>query len=401
MIRFSLNPILFLVSMAFATGSGHARTYQLKKILVLNQTGSGGYAFSSAIRFTSEYFQSYLAPKYGFEAKVPLTQADIDSVMRDDSLKTYDVVVFNGGSRVGGVGAVADTSAKNAFQRWLKAGGGAVGIHGFLMGTDTWPWLRDSVVNGANFTQWSNWGQDPNAKAQWDTLETEGELRSRKPEYDSIRACFPRTRFTYPDSWMSFAPDVRPNADVLMTIDEKTYAVPSMSVMGVGHPIMWAYHLPADALGNQGRFLYFGRGKEAGAWDGTSPNHAPMTVEEGAIQQGDTVFSDTSHTLMTKGSLWQCLQWAAGLRVNSVSVHVQSKYTPNLTQFSNRNGVMNVLIKGPGGHEVKVFSLAGKIITHRSGQGDAEYSFGSLLRPCIYIVEVKTSQKTYTQRVLL
>ncbi|MBW8888729.1 MAG: ThuA domain-containing protein [Fibrobacteres bacterium] len=401
MMRYTLNPIPYVVLAALALGSGHARTYQLKKILVINATGSGGYMHASQIKFTDDYFKSYLGPKYGFESRSANTQAQIDSVLRDDSLKTYDVVVFNGGSRIGGFGAVGDTGAQHAFQRWIKAGGGCFAIHDFTDHNNTWPWLRDSLLNRTIFTQWSAWGADHHTMVQWDTLETDGAVRARKPEYDSIRACFPKTRFTYPDGWSSFSPDVRPIADILMTIDENTYAVPQGSAMGIGHPIMWAYPLPPDSLGNQGRFIYNARGHDLGAWDGTSSNHAPMTVGEGAIQEGETVFSDTSHTLMTKGSLWPCLQWAAGLRINAVSVHVRDASSPGLMQSRNSHGVLNVRVQGPGGHDVQVFTLAGKSVAHRSGRGDAEYSFANLRRPGIYFVEVKSSRKTYTQRIML
>jgi hypothetical protein len=401
MIRFPGISVLFFLMATLALGRGYARTYQLKKILVVNTTGSGGFSHAYAIKFTSDYFRLYLGPTHGFETKAANNQAEIDAVMRDDSLKTYDVVVLNGGSRIGGSGAIGDSGAQKAFQRWMKAGGGCLAVHGVTDHNNTWPWLRDSLLNGTVLTQWSSWGGDPHAMVQWDTLKTNGVLNSLKPEYDSIRACFPKTRFIYPDSWSSFSPNVRPYADVLMTIDETTYAVPHGTEMGIGHPVMWAYHLPADSLGNQGRFIYFARGHDIGAWDGKSQNHAPRTVEEGAIQESETVFSDIPDTLMTKGSLWQCLQWAAGLRINSSYVRVRDASFPSLTRSHAMNGVLNVQVQGAGGHDVRIYNLAGKNIARRNGQGNAEYSFSNLRRSCLYIVEVKSSRQTYRHRIML
>jgi hypothetical protein len=379
-----------------------ARTYQLKKVMIINETGSGGYAHTTQINYTSNYFTTYLAPKYGFTTVTPATQAAIDAEMKDDVLKTYDVVIFNGGTRIGGAGAVGDTAAQHAFQRWLKAGGGCLSIHGLLDHNNTWPWLRDSVLNGSIFTQHSSWGADPNAKVQWDTLKTSGELRSNKPEYDSIRACFPKTKFTYPDEWYSISPNVRPFADVLMTIDENSYTVPSGASMGLGHPVMWAYHLPADKDGNIGRFIYTARGHDVGAWDGTSSNHAPATVAQGAVQEGSTVFSDTSHTLMTKGWLWQALQWAAGLRVqNSTAIHATNATFGGIMHSQNMNGVLNVQVKSNGSYEVNVFTVSGKSIARKTGKGDAEYSFAGLKGSTLYIVQVKTGKKISSERVLL
>jgi hypothetical protein len=378
-----------------------AKTYQLKKVMIINETGSGGYAHATQIKYTSDYFSTYLAPKYGFTTVIPATQAAIDAEMKDEVLKTYDVVIFNGGTRIGGSGAVGDTGAQHGFQRWLNAGGGCLSIHGLLDHNNTWPWLRDSVLNGSIFTQHSNWGGDPNAKVQWDTLKTSGELRSMKPEYDSIRACFPKTKFTYPDEWYSISPNVRPFADVLMTIDEASYTVPNGATMGLGHPVMWAYHLPKDKDGNIGRFIYTARGHDVGAWDGTSNNHAPMTVAQGAIQEGSTVFSDTSHTLMTKGWLWQALQWAAGLRSQTVSVVATNATFGGIMQSQNMNGVLNVQVKSAGSYEVKVFTLAGKTVARQTGKGDAAYSFAGLKGATLYVVQVKTGKKTTTQRVML
>jgi hypothetical protein len=400
------NAVILGTGLAVLTAANvfAARTYQLKKVMIISETGSGGYAHTNQINFTEKYFSQTLAPKYGFTAVIPATQAAIDAEMKDDVLKTYDVVIFNGGTRIGGTNAVGDTAAQHAFQRWFKAGGGCLSIHGLLDHNNTWPWLRDSVLNGSIFTQHSVWGQDPNAKVQWDTLKTSGELRSMKPEYDSIRACYPKGKFIYPDEWYSISPNVRPYADVLMTIDESSYTVPNGAAMGLGHPVMWAYHMPPDKDGNQGRFIYTARGHETGAWDGTSSNHAPMTVAQGAIQEGNTVFSDTSHTLMTKGWLLQALKWAAGLRVpdpTSTTFQATNATLGGIMDSQSKNGILSVQVKSAGNYEVNVFTVAGKSVARRTGNGNAEYSFTGLKGSTLYVVQVKTGKKISSQRVLL
>ncbi len=402
----SLNKISFFSAGILALALGNiyaARVYQLKKVLIINQSGANGYAHTNQINFTSNYYKNTLGPAHGFTCTTPANQAEIDNEMKDNVLKTYDVVIFNGGTNIGGAGAVGDTGAQHAFQRWMKAGGGCLAIHGLLDHGNTWAWLRDSVLNGSIFTQHSVWGQDPNAKVQWDTMKTSGEVRSTKPEYDSVRACFPKTKFTYPDEWYSTSPNVRPIADVLMTIDENSYQVPNGASMGLGHPVMWAYHLPKGTEGEQGRFIYTARGHDVGAWDGTSSNHAPTTVAQGATQEGNTVFSDTSHTLMTKGWLWQALRWAAGLRVNelSVSVHATNAIIGDMLQSQNMNGILSVQVKGQGNHELNVFTPAGKTVAHKIGNGNADYSFAGLRGAALYIVQVKAGKKTTTQRVML
>ena len=408
MFRTNNNLFLFagVIALAFGIGeAAHKTVFQLKKVMIINETGSGGYAHTTQINYTSNYYNTYLGPKYGFKCTIPATQAAIDAVMRDDSLATYDVVIFNGGTRVGGSGAVGDTGAQHAFQRWLKAGGGLVSIHGLLDHNDTWAWLRDSVLNGTKFTVHSNWGaggKDATAQVQWDTLKTNGVLNSTKHEYDSIAACFPPlgNHFTYPDEWYSVSVNPRPFADVLMTIDEATYTVPATGTMGLGHPVMWAYKLPPDADGNIGRTIYTARGHDVGAWDGTSSNHAPTAP----APINGVVYSDTSHTLMTKGWLWQSLQWAAGLHLNnhtSIKFKATDASVNGILSAQKQNGVLKVQVNGTGKYEVNVYTLSGKNMGRRLGSGAAEYSFQGLKPATLYLVQVKSGKKAYAQRVML
>ena len=350
---------------------------------------------------TPKPINTVLGPKYVFTCTIPANQAAITALFRDDSLSTYDVVVFDDNPRVGGSGAIYDTSAKNAFQRWLKHGGGLVGIRAVMDHNNTWPWLRDSVFNGTIFTQHSNWGSDPNAKVQWDTLQTNGVLNSIKTEYDSLRACFPplHTRFTYPDEWYSFSVNPRPFADILLTIDESTYTVPSGSAMGLGHPVAWAYHLPPDQAGNVGRFIYSSRGHETGAWDGTSSNHAPIDSAHGAIVANGIVYSDTSKTVMTKGFLWQSIRWAAGL-MTPTSIQVVSSPNFDILKTHQQNGVLSFRVTTHGKHEVTVYNLSGRNVGFRIGSGDAQYSFANLTGSSLYIVRVKSEGRIYSQLVL-
>lgn len=393
----TLRALLSAGILLFGMGSG--RAYQLKKVMVINLTGGGGSAQTNQINFISNYIKSYLGPKFGFSVKIPANQTALDSVFRDDSLSTYDVVIFNGGSQIGGDGAVGDTGAKNAFQRWLKHGGGLVGLTGVMDHNNTWPWLRDSVLAGSIFTVHSNWGSDPNAKVQWDTLETNGLLNSLKPEYDSLRACFPplHNNFTYPDGWWSFSMNPRPYVDILLTIDEATYTIPSGGTMGSDHPVAWAYHLPSDEDGNIGRFIYNQRGDDVGAWDGTSANHAPVAP----APINGIVYSDTSKTLMTKGFLWQSIRWAAGLMVNTTSIQVSNASFGGIIQAQKENAILRIRVTSPGKHEVNVYTLSGRKVGRSFGKGDAQYFFSNLKSGSLYIVQVKASGKSYTQRVLL
>ena len=367
--------IFSAVLLMLVIGSAQARTYQLKKVMIINETGAGGYARTNQINYTSNFMNTYLGPKYGFKCTIPATQAAIDAVFRDDSLSTYDVVVFNGGTRIGGTGAIGDTGAQHAFQRWLKHGGGLMGIVGTMDHNDTWPWLRDTVFDGTKFTVHSTWGADPNAKVQLDTLKTNGVLNSLKPEYDSLRACYPplHNSFTYPDEWWSFSVNPRPYADILLTVDEASYTVPTTGTMGLGHPVAWAYHLPPDSAGNVGRFIYSQRGHELGAWDGTSTNHAPTSP----APINGVVYSDTSKDLMTKGFFWQSIRWAAGLMIQTgVSVRPVAEGAKGGLNLRNQQGVLRIVIDNLTGRaDVEVFDFSGHHLGHQYGMGSQEFSF--------------------------
>jgi hypothetical protein len=396
-----------LVALALGSGEAARKTrFKLEKVIIINECGSGGWAHSNQISYTSNYYNTVLGPKYGFKCTIPATQAAIKTLFNDDSLATYDAIVFNGGTRVGGSGAVGDTSAQHAFERWMRHGGGLLGIHGLLDHNGTWPWLRDSLMSGAVFTVHSNWGSDPNAQVQWDTLKTNGVYRALKPEYDSMRACFPplHNHFTFPDEWYSVSVNPRTDtvgpysADVIMTIDEGTYNVPGGGAMGLGHPVMWTHKVRPDADSNVGRFVYFSRGHDQGAWDGTSSNHAP--ISPAAIN--GVVYSDTSKNLMTKGWLWQGLRYAAGLHLNTVPiVRATNASFGGILQAKIRNGILNVQVTNSGKHEVNVYTLSGRNVARSLGNGDAQYSFSNLKSGSLYIVQVKASGKSYTQRVLL
>ena len=43
-----------------ALGSGHAKTFQLKKVMIINENGSGGFLHPNQINFTSSYINTYL-----------------------------------------------------------------------------------------------------------------------------------------------------------------------------------------------------------------------------------------------------------------------------------------------------------------------------------------------------
>ncbi len=374
------------------------------KILVINQCGA--FVRTTAINWMSRYLTTVVGPSQGWTMVVPATAAETQSKMRDDTLSTYQVIVFNNNTSIGGV--IIDQNQRLAFQKWARQGGGIVAWHSFLDHADLWPFVTDSLLAGTKFTDHSNWNSTggKNAQVRWDTLSTAGDattngvamVRANRSEYATLKAGYPSGPFTYPDEWYSYRTNPRlatPSAvwggypravDVLMTIDENTYDVPTAVKMGPDHPIAWSYKLPPLTPGaRQGRFIYNSRGRDTGSFAGVGVNAAPNGIDTGTGGIHNWIF--------------QSIAWAAG--VTPTSIQANNANPEGMLRTEKKNGLLNVFVRGENTHEVDVYTLAGKRIAGRTGRGDMNYSFSNLRTAAVYYVRVKSAGGTVTQRVAL
>ena len=135
----------------------------------------------------------------------------------DAGLAPYRLVVF-----LSTTGDVLDDAQQAAFERWLRAGRGWVGVHA---ATDTeygWPWY--GRLAGAYFT--SHPGNPNVRKGTYRVLDT------RHP----ATAGFP-DRIEREDEFYNFR-NIQPDLHVLVDIDERTY---EGGTNGANHPMSW-YH---------------------------------------------------------------------------------------------------------------------------------------------------------------
>jgi cytochrome c len=144
-----------------------------------------------------------------------------------DSLKNYAAVIF-----LSTTGNVLNADEQVAFERYIQAGGGFMGIHAAADTEYDWAWYNKLV--GAYFLS--------HPKQQNVTINV-------------IDKSHPATSFL-PDKWKRFDElynykSVQPDIKVLATLDESTY---EGGVMGDTHPFIW-YH---DFDG--GRAFYTGGG---------------------------------------------------------------------------------------------------------------------------------------------
>jgi type 1 glutamine amidotransferase len=146
-----------------------------------------------------------------------LSATEDDTVFTDDALAPLDVVVF-----LSTTGDVLDDTEQAAFERFIRAGKGFVGIHS---ASDTeYDWEFYGGLVGAYFRE------HPDIQ--------EATLHVEDPN-DPTMAGLPTT-WTRTDEWYAFKTNPRPDVHVLITLDETSYA-PGTATMGGDHPITWLH----------------------------------------------------------------------------------------------------------------------------------------------------------------
>jgi type 1 glutamine amidotransferase len=139
-------------------------------------------------------------------------------------LTAYQVVIFLNTS-----GDVLDDPQRAAFEAYIRAGGGYVGVHSASNTEYDWPFYGALV--GAYFDQ------HPHVQ--------EAAVTVADPEHPAT-AHLP-ARWVRTDEWYDFRSHVRGRARVLLALDESTYAG---GRMGEDHPFAWCH----ESLG--GRAFY-------------------------------------------------------------------------------------------------------------------------------------------------
>ncbi len=119
----------------------------------------------------------------------------------DAGLARYDALIF-----LSTTGAVFDAAQRAAFQRYVRAGGGYVGVHSATNTEQDWPWYMALV--GASF-------------ASHPDIQTAA-LRVADARHVSTRH-LPEV-WTRTDEWYDFRANPRDHVQVLLTLDEASYS---------------------------------------------------------------------------------------------------------------------------------------------------------------------------------
>ena len=153
------------------------------------------------------------------EEGATLVATEETDVFTPMTLATFDVVIF-----LSTTGDVLDPDEQAAFEGFIQAGGGWVGIHAAADCEYGWPWYGALLGNGAWF--------DSHPPIQTATLELELPGHPGAGLFDLTTS--------FQDEWYNFRANPRPVVDVVMTLDESSYD-PGGGAMGDDHPIAWAH----------------------------------------------------------------------------------------------------------------------------------------------------------------
>ncbi|SMD19211.1 ThuA domain-containing protein [Kibdelosporangium aridum] len=178
-----------------------------------------------------------LAGNNGFQVTVTQDAAAFTA----ENLANFRAVVF-----LNTVGNVLNPAQEAAFESYVRAGGGWVGVHAAAETEPDWPFYRDLV----------------GSKVAGVTGVSAGNVQVADRAHPSTETV-PRT-LTLTEEWYNFEKNVRGSEHVLATVDERSFAG---GTMGFDHPISWCQ----DHVG--GRSWYTGLG------------HSIETYRQGAFRK--------------------------------------------------------------------------------------------------------------------
>lgn len=163
-----------------------------------------------------------------------ITVTESTDPFTDEGLAGFGAIVF-----LSTTGDLLDEAQESALVRFIRGGGGFVGIHAAADAEYGWPWYGQLV--GARFAN-----HPPGLHQATATV--------RNREHPSTRALperWPRT-----DEWYNFEENPRGRVNVLVTLDETTYQGGTMG----DHPIGWCQNFEG------GRSFYTGGGHSSEAF---------------------------------------------------------------------------------------------------------------------------------------
>jgi cytochrome c len=207
--RISWLPVALAMLVAWAGPSAVAQTQPRFGVLVFSKT--------SAFRHDSIPDGIAAIQELGKAHRFTVDSTEDAARFTDAELALYKVVVF-----LSTTGDILGDAQKAAFERYIRAGGGFVGIHSASDTEYGWAWYGRLV--GAYFAS------HPQIQPATVHIEDLGH-----PSTEGLPAIWQRT-----DEWYNFRSNPRDHVHVLATLDEASY---SGGKMGTDHPIAWCQEI--------------------------------------------------------------------------------------------------------------------------------------------------------------
>jgi type 1 glutamine amidotransferase len=201
--------LMLLGSLAAAAGDGAQPAVRAPRILVFTKT--------TGFRHDSIPAAVGAVRQLGAQSGLTVDATEDAQKFTSANLARYKAVVFLLTS-----GVVLDAGQRTALQRFVRRGGGFVGVHSAADTEYDWAWYGQLLG-----TRFSSHPQIQRA--------TTVVADRRHPSTVGLPRTWIRT-----DEWYNFAANPRPTVRVLATLDETTY-VPGRGAMGSDHPIAWSH----------------------------------------------------------------------------------------------------------------------------------------------------------------
>ncbi len=207
-----------------AVPAAPAAPVQAKRVLVFSKT--------KGWKHTSIPFGIAAIQKLGRENNFRVDTTKNATWFNDDSLKNYKAVVF-----LSTTGNVLNQTQQAAFERYIQAGGGYMGIHAAADTEYDWPWYNK--LAGGYFA--SHPSNSNVRKATVDVTDKTHPSTTHLPDH------WERT-----DEWYNYR-SLYSGLNILANLDENTY---DGGTNGSNHPIAWYHEFDG------GRAFYTGGGHE-------------------------------------------------------------------------------------------------------------------------------------------
>jgi type 1 glutamine amidotransferase len=197
----------------FAASAAHAETEQFSVLLFSKTAGWHHESILAGVEAIRK-----LGELHDFNV---FWTEDANRVFKDEELKKYKVVIF-----LSTTGDILNDEQQAAFERYIKAGGGFVGIHAAADTEYGWPWYNKMVGHMFHI----------HPLVQTATIKVED------PNFPGMDR-FPK-RFLWTDEWYEFDA-ARSKLHYLLSVDEKTYKpyakwdTKEGKGMGSFHPLAW------------------------------------------------------------------------------------------------------------------------------------------------------------------